>query len=474
MTEEAESVATGPVLVEDLPESMPYVIVGGGTTSFSACRAIRANDPKAKVLVLSESQHMPYMKPPLSKELWFTPPDVAQSLNFRQFDGKDRPLTFEKPEFYFPLKTLMQRPTGGVSVIRNQRVVRIDPETQSIFLENGQSVKYEKCLIATGGEPQKHPVFESASPEVRERVTDYYSIDDFLKLQSKLPQMKSILIYGSGLLGTEMAVSMAMRSKNSDLQVIQVFPERGVLSKILPHYLSQWICKKLTSEGVKLVPETDLVSAAVKDGRLIVQLTDGSEVQVDEAVVTTRSDVVNGRNKELADASGLEIHPQLGGFVTNSELMTRSNLWVAGDAACFYDVKLGRRRRVEQHDQAIISGRLVAENMTGARKPMKQQAMFWSDLTPDFGFEAVGLIDSSLETVAVFANESPEGNKDQESGGNYDRGVVFYLRDKKIVGILMMNVFNRVRLARQILKDDRLHEDLADVAKWFNIYSLEE
>jgi len=49
----------------------------------------------------------------------------------------------------------------------------------------------------------------------------------------------------------------------------------------------------------------------------------------------------------------------------NAELEARSNLWVAGDAACFYDVKLGRRR-VEHHDHAVTSGRLAGENMTGA------------------------------------------------------------------------------------------------------------
>lgn len=464
--------ASGPVLVDDLPESMQYVIVGGGTASFAAVRSIRANDPKSKVLVLSESDRLPYMKPPLSKELWFTPPEVAQELSFRQFDGKDRPLTFEKPEFYFPIKTLLQRQSGGVSVIRGQRVTRIDADTQTIFLENGQSLKYEKCLIATGGEPQTNPVLDAASPQVRELVTDYQGIDHFLKIQPKLSHMKSILIYGGGLLGTELAVSMAMRYKETDLQVIQVCPEPGLLWQILPQYLSQWIGKKLTAEGVTLITETDLVSANVKDKRLAVQLTNGSEIQVDQAVVTTRSDVINGRNKRLAEVSALEIHPKLGGFVSNAELMVRSNLWVAGDAACFYDQKLGRRR-VEQHDHAVQSGRLAGENMTGARKPLKQQPMFWSDLTPDFGFEAAGLIDSSLETVGIFVKQKAEEGKD-ESEPNYDKGVVFYLRNKKIVGILMMNVFNRVRLARQILKDDRVHEDLADVAKWFSIYSLEE
>ena len=49
----------------------------------------------------------------------------------------------------------------------------------------------------------------------------------------------------------------------------------------------------------------------------------------------------------------------------------------AGDAACFYDPNLGRRR-VEHHDHAVVSGRLAGENMTGSRNPYWHQSMFWS------------------------------------------------------------------------------------------------
>lgn len=69
----------------------------------------------------------------------------------------------------------------------------------------------------------------------------------------------------------------------------------------------------------------------------------------------------------MADVSYLETHPAIGGFLVNAELEARSNLWVAGDAACFYDIRLGRRR-VEHHDHAVVSGRLAGENMTGAGK----------------------------------------------------------------------------------------------------------
>lgn len=74
-----------------LPEHVPYLIVGSGTASFSAFRAIRARDAKAKVLVIGAEEDYPYMRPPLSKELWFAEdPKVAKTLRFKQWNGKER------------------------------------------------------------------------------------------------------------------------------------------------------------------------------------------------------------------------------------------------------------------------------------------------------------------------------------------------------------------------------------------------
>merc|ERR1712079_244049 len=115
---------------------------------------------------------------------------------------------------------------------------------------------------------------------------------------------------------------------------------------------------------------------------------------------------------ELAKASQLETDPVHGGFKVNSELESVPNIFVAGDAASFDDPALGRRR-VEHHDHAVVSGRLAGENMTGSHKAYTHQSMFWSDLGPDVGYEAIGLVDSKLPTVGVFAaateKDTPKG-----------------------------------------------------------------
>ena len=222
--------------------------------------------------------------------------------------------------------------------------------------------------------------------------------------------------------------------------------------------------KSLIYSGVNVIQNARVKTARVNDiGKLVLNLTNGETLTVDHAIVAVGLEA----NTDLAETSRLEVDPKNGGFLTNSELELRTNMYAAGDAASFYDVVLGRRR-VEHHDHAVVSGKLAGENMTGAKKPYTHQSMFWSDLGPDVGFEAVGRIDSGLRTTSFFA-------KDSEAGGSkYDRGVVFYQDDANVVvGVLMWNLFGKLRVARTVLKEHRPLDDreISEVAKLFNLYN---
>jgi len=118
--------------------------------------------------------------------------------------------------------------------------------------------------------------------------------------------------------------------------------------------------------------------------------------------------------------------------------------------------------------------------------------MFWSDIGPSVGYEAIGIIDSSLNTVGVFAKENPkntssvtnetdqntsiskqefESSNDKPIAENdFNKGVIFYLKNDVVVGIVLWNLFNRMSIARQVLKSDRCYNDFNEVAKLFNIH----
>uniref|UniRef100_A0A1A8QXH2 Apoptosis-inducing factor 1, mitochondrial n=1 Tax=Nothobranchius pienaari TaxID=704102 RepID=A0A1A8QXH2_9TELE len=481
-----------------LPSHAPYLLIGGGTASFAAARSIRARDPGAKVLIVTDEPDLPYMRPPLSKELWFSDdPSVTETLRFKQWNGKERSIYFQPPSFYIDPEHLTGAENGGVAVLVNKKVVHMDVRGNKVKLDDGTEVSYEKCLIATGGVPRNLQVIERAGEEVMKRTSLFRKIEDFKSLENVSRKAESITIIGGGFLGSELACALGRKAAESGLEVVQMFPEKGNMGKVLPEYLSNWTTEKVKKEGVKVITEALVKSVSYRDDKLEIQLKDGRLVKTDHIVAAVGLEP----NVDLAKSAGLEVDSDFGGYRVNAELQARSNIWVAGDAACFYDIRLGRRR-VEHHDHAVVSGRLAGENMTGASKPYWHQSMFWSDLGPDVGYEAIGIVDSSLPTVGVFAKatakDTPKAATEKSGTGirsesetedtaaspvasaapapavenkdEYGKGVIFYLRDKVVVGIILWNVFNRMPIARKIIKDGEEHADLNEVAKLFNIH----
>uniref|UniRef100_A0A671W721 Apoptosis-inducing factor 1, mitochondrial n=1 Tax=Sparus aurata TaxID=8175 RepID=A0A671W721_SPAAU len=492
--EEAAQPPAAPV-----PSHTPYLLIGGGTASFAAARSIRARDPNAKVLIVTDEPDLPYMRPPLSKELWFSDdPSVTDTLRFKQWNGKERSIYFQPASFYISPEELDSAENGGVAVLTGKKVVHMDVRGNKVKLDDETEISYDKCLIATGGVPRNLQVIERAGDEVMKRTTLFRKIEDFKALDKVSRNIQSVTIIGGGFLGSELACALGRRSNESDLEVIQMFPEKGNMGKVLPEYLSNWTTAKVKREGVKVIAEALVKSVTCKDDKLEIQLKDGRLVKTDHIVAAVGLEP----NVDLAKSAGLEVDSDFGGYRVNAELQARSNIWVAGDAACFYDIRLGRRR-VEHHDHAVVSGRLAGENMTGANKPYWHQSMFWSDLGPDVGYEAIGIVDSSLPTVGVFAKatakDTPKAATEESGTGirsesetedtavspvasslpapvvqqnkdDYGKGVIFYLRDKVVVGIILWNVFNRMPIARKIIKDGEEHADLNEVAKLFNIH----
>ncbi len=122
--DEADSASPAVATPAVFPEHVPYVIVGAGTAAFAAFRAIRSSDPKAKVLVIGQEDYTPYMRPPLSKELWFSKDKEAiANLRFTQWNGKERSILFEPESFYCNPTDLMGRENGGVAILKGAKVI---------------------------------------------------------------------------------------------------------------------------------------------------------------------------------------------------------------------------------------------------------------------------------------------------------------------------------------------------------------
>lgn len=504
-----------PPTSKEIPKDVPYLLIGGGTASFSAFRSIKTRDPTAKVLMISNDTFYPYMRPPLSKEIWYNDEESAKNYFFKQWNGSQRSIFYEPDNFFTECKDLESSENGGIAVARGWTIKKLDVIEKIAYLDDDSQIRYGKCLLATGAKPKYSAVFAAAvnDPKIKDLVKSYRDIIDFEESYDMFKNATSVAIIGGGFLGSELACALGKKAKDDKdghKKVYQIFREAGNMGKVLPEYLSFWSTDKVQNEGATVLSKTEVVGVK-SDGKegLILTLNNGKTLNVDYVLVAMGVTP----NTDLAEESGLEVDPELGGYLVNTELQARSDVYIAGDCACFYDTKLGRRR-FEHHDHAVVTGKLAGENMTGGRSPYLHQSMFWSDLGPNVGYEAIGIVDSSLPTVAVFAKATDKDNpkavvtatnegmrseteeipqdcdkylteeqKEETAvarqplsvpnvseGEDFGKGIVFYLRDDVVVGILLWNIYGRMNVARQVLMDHKKYDDLNDVAKLFNIH----
>jgi NADPH-dependent 2,4-dienoyl-CoA reductase/sulfur reductase-like enzyme len=157
------------------------------------------------------------------------------------------------------------------------------------------------------------------------------------------------------------------------------------------------------------------------------------EVQVDGVVAGIGIDP----NVELARAAGLGVD---NGILVDEHLRTaHPDIYAAGDVASFYSPALGKRLRVEHEDNAKTMGRAAGRAMAGQPESYRHLPFFYSDLF-ESGYEAVGELDSRLE---IFTDWQEPNHK----------GVIYYLEEGKVRGVLLWNVWEKVEAARELIAE---------------------
>jgi NADPH-dependent 2,4-dienoyl-CoA reductase/sulfur reductase-like enzyme len=142
-------------------------------------------------------------------------------------------------------------------------------------------------------------------------------------------------------------------------------------------------------------------------------------------------------NVELAQAAGLKVDNGI--HVDRGLRTSHPGIYSAGDVANFYNPALDGRLRVEHEDNANTMGQLAGQAMAGRTVSYDHLPSFYSDLF-ELGFEAVGNVDARLETVADWKEPFREG-------------VVYYLRDARVRGVLLWNVWEQVDAARKLIAE---------------------
>jgi NADPH-dependent 2,4-dienoyl-CoA reductase/sulfur reductase-like enzyme len=236
-------------------------------------------------------------------------------------------------------------------------------------------------------------------------------------------------VIGGGFIGSELAAAL----ETNGATVTMVFPEEGIGSRLFPGDLAQSLNEYYRSKGVE-VAAGELVSEIERtNGGFRVTGKSGAVFAADVVVaglgVVPRVDLAEAAG--IATDDGIPVDDR--GRVTG-----RDDVFAAGDVARFPAAGLGERLRVEHEDHAKSHGHLVGRNMAGADEPYDHLPFFYSDLF-ELGYEAVGVLDSRLETLAEWAEP-------------YRKGVVCYRdADGHPRGFLLWDVWGKVDAARDLI-----------------------
>jgi 3-phenylpropionate/trans-cinnamate dioxygenase ferredoxin reductase component len=372
-----------------------YLIIGGGMTADAAVGGIRQLDGEGSIGLIGEEPYPPYDRPPLSKGLWRG--DSIEDIR-RNIQGQ------------------------GVEVHLGLRAQLLEPQNRRLTDERGEVYTFEELLLATGGKPRRLPFGG-------DHIIYFRTLEDYRKLRALAEQGRRFAVIGGGFIGSEIAAALAMNGK----EVVMLFPKEAIGSHAFPADLARFLNGFYRENGVEVLAGETVSGLETHTEKLDVRTSGGQEITVDGVVagIGIEPDV------RLAEGAGLEVGD---GIVVDEFLRTSSpDVYAAGDVANFYNPDLDKRLRVEHEDNANTMGLLAGRNMAGAAEPYHHLPFFYSDLF-ELGYEAVGEVDARLETVADWKDLGREG-------------VVYYLWEGQVRGVLLWNVWGQVDAARRLIAE---------------------
>ncbi len=367
-----------------------YLIVGAGMTGDMAAKGIREHDPDGSIVLVGADPHPPYKRPLLTKGLWQGAPE----------------------------EKLWREPAEGVELATGRRIVSLDLGAHRATSDSGEEYEWERLLLATGAQPRQIPGAEG--------VVWLRTLDDYRRVRELATEGARFVVIGGGFIGSEIAAAL----NGAGCRVTMVFPEPGIAHRLLPGALSAYVTGYYGEHGIDVLAGETVTTAS------------GTSVTLGSGRVLEADGVVAGLgvvpDVELAEAAGLPVED---GIVVDEYGRTgdRDDVFAAGDVARFPAAALGTRMRVEHEDHANTHGRTVGANMAGAGIAYDHLPFFYSDLF-DLGYEAVGEVDSRLETVEQWE----EPNR---------KGVVAYVDgERRPRGFLLWNVWDKVEDARERIR----------------------
>jgi 3-phenylpropionate/trans-cinnamate dioxygenase ferredoxin reductase component len=328
-------------------------IVGASLAGAHAAATLRDEGFEGRVVLVGEEPHRPYERPPLSK-------DYLQG-------ASDRESVFVHPEAFYSEHEIELR--TGI------RAVAVDTKNRTVTLADGGSLSYDRLLLATGSQPR---TLDVPGADL-DGVCTLRTLDDSDRLRRALSQATSVVVVGSGWIGSEVAAS----ARSLGREVTLVGRDQVPLERVLGPEVGEVYRQLHADHGVRLVMGAKVEAIRGSDTVQAVHTSDGQTIAADLVVVGVGA----APRLELARDAGLVLN---GGVATDDHLHTSANwVYAAGDVAAAWHPRYRLRLRVEHWANARHHGRVAARNMLGADETYDRVPYFYSDQF-DLGMEYSG------------------------------------------------------------------------------------
>jgi 3-phenylpropionate/trans-cinnamate dioxygenase ferredoxin reductase component len=395
---------------------MRVIVVGGGLAAASAVDELRSQGHEGSIEVFCAEAHLPYERPPLSKEVLLGKAEEQKVFVHDKawYDERDVDLH-------------LGTPVTGLDLDRHQ------------VATNEGTVGFDRLLLATGASPRRLAMADESGADVAYLRT----VEDNRRLKEAFGSVGRIVIIGGGWIGLEVAA--AARTAGVEVAVVEMqdLPLVGVLGPEVATVFAE--LHREHGVDLRLGVGVDGIDAG-DGGSSVVRLADGSELPADLVVVGVGVQPEVG----LAREAGLDVD---GGVLVDSRLRTSDPyVFAAGDVALHDHPVLGRRIRVEHWDNAIHQARAAARVMLGGDDPYERLPYFFTDQY-DLGMEYVGSI-------------GPDGYDDVVLRGDTGTRVfsAFWLRGGRVLAAMHANDWDQIDPIRAIVGREVGREKLADPA----------
>lgn len=358
------------------------MIVGGGLAAARTAEQLRRAEYAGPITIVSDEVHLPYDRPPLSKEVLRSEIDDTALKPRDWYDEKDITLR------------LGQAATG------------IDTAAQTVALADGTSLGYDELVIATGLVPRRIP----SLPDL-DGIRVLRSFDECMALRTHASSAKKAVVVGAGFIGCEVAASL----RGLGVDVVLVEPQPTPLASVLGEQIGALVTRLHRDEGVDVRTGIGVAEVCGQGHVDTVVLTDGTEVPADLVVVGIGSHPAT----DWLDGSGIEVD---NGVVCDESGRTSApHVWALGDVASWRDAA-GHQVRVEHWSNVADQTRVVVPAMLGREVPSTVVVpYFWSDQY-DVKIQCLGEPEAT-DTVHIV----------EDDGRKF---LAYYERDGALVGVV--------------------------------------